>query len=142
VRTRLPGSHPLHVTRRTDSAIALVEVLVALVAGSIIAGVVLLVVNSVGHNPAAAACREEATQFHHAVHRYYERQNPHAWPSSGATNSVAALALVLRSSGDLEGATTADALRYLDGSQRLLIDDTRGWTYDFDQHTTNTAGCS
>jgi prepilin-type N-terminal cleavage/methylation domain-containing protein len=120
---------------------AVVELLVALVVVAIVVAVVFTVVNSVSHDPSTEACRLEAVNFDQAVHRYYERQRPHAWPEPEGQNTVVAVALMLRPGGELEGRTTAEALAHLDGSQKLLVDDSKGWTYDFDAHTTNANRC-
>ncbi len=120
---------------------ALVEVLVALVIVAIVTGVVLLVVNTVTYDASASQCRTEARGFQNAVHRYYERHNPHEWPPSGKTNSVLAVTLALRLQGDLDGSSLAASIGHLDGSQRTPVDTVKGWTYDFDRHTTDDAAC-
>jgi prepilin-type N-terminal cleavage/methylation domain-containing protein len=127
--------------RPTMRGFALVEVLVGLVIVAILAGVVIVVVNSVGYDASAEACRQEASAFKRAVDQYYARHEPHVWPSGGSSNSVLTTAYAMKITGDLE-TEVATALAHLDGSQRGVADSTPGWTYDFDRHTTDTAGCS
>jgi prepilin-type N-terminal cleavage/methylation domain-containing protein len=120
---------------------ALVELLVALVIVAIVAAVVLVAVDSATDDPSAGRCRAEAREFEQAVHRYYERQDPHEWPPSGRSHSVLTVAVALRVQGDLDSNSLARSIGHLDGSQRTPVDTVKGWTYDFDAHTTDATRC-
>jgi prepilin-type N-terminal cleavage/methylation domain-containing protein len=120
---------------------ALVEVLVVLVIVAIVAAVVLVAVDSAANDPSAARCRAEAREFESAVHRYYERHDPHVWPPSGRSNSVLTVAVALRVQGDLDSNSLARSIGHLDGSQRTPVDTVKGCTYDFDAHTTDATRC-
>jgi hypothetical protein len=125
---------------RSRDAFALVELLVGLVALAIVAALVVVVVNSVGYDAGAEACRKEALEFESAVNRFYERHEPHTWPPAGKDNSVAQVAQALSVRGDLQ-TSPAEALAHLDGSQRTLPTADKGWRYNFDAHTTDDTGC-
>ena len=122
-------------------AFALVELLVGVVIVAIVGAVVLIVVDTATHDPSAQQCRTEARDFKSAVDRYFERHNPHVWPPSGRSNSVLTVAVALRVQGDLDTTSLARSIGHLDGSQRTPVDTVRGWTYDFDRHTTDVTRC-
>jgi hypothetical protein len=123
---------------RNRDAFALVELLVGLVALAIVAALVIVVMNSVGYDGSAETCRKEALEFEAAVRRYYELEKK--WPAGGDTNSVAVVAGRLKTSGVLV-ADVATATAHLDGSQRVITDDSTGWMYDFNTHTTDDTRC-
>ncbi len=120
---------------------ALVEALVALVVVAILVGVAILVVDTVGYDPSAAACRREAARFEKAVAHYHARDNKSAWPPRGQGATVLGTAATLRAGGDLDVASLGDAVAHLDASQRVDGVTRRGWTYDFETHHTDAARC-
>jgi type II secretory pathway pseudopilin PulG len=122
---------------------AIVEVLVLALILSILAAIVIMVAWPSSKTHASARqqaarlkthieCVADATTFQRAVELAHNKT--HAWPDDVA--NVAALDVKLHG---LLG--SGNALRHLDGSQRVPPTRAKGWTYDFRKHVVDVGNC-
>jgi competence protein ComGC len=121
--------------KRSIRGFALVEILLALLALSILVAIaVMAVANTNGHG-VDKSCRTEAHDFDVAVRAFHRDHDNKDWPDDHADGSVQLTADALVRDG------SRPSLTHLDGAQRVPSNNNRGWTYDFRTHTTNELGC-
>lgn len=119
---------------------ALVELLVIATIVALIAGIAIIALTSTTSTNHASRklCETEAQKFQDAVKKFHDEDPKHTWP--GGDNKDHVFGLVLH---DLiaKGLISSSGPDYVDGGLLDVRTNERGWLYNFEDHTTATAGC-